>query len=243
VEYIEPNPRLSQMSTDWTMVFQAHYGTPEQAGDAIAQLMCRYAGAIHRYLLKALKDPEVAAELDQEFAVRFLRGDFRACDPGRGRFRDYVKRAVQNLINDHYRRKGSNVSLAAGVEPSVEDDAITGFEREFLESWRKELLKRAWDGLLELERKAGLPYHTVLRSRVDHLDLRSGELAKRVSTALGRSLSAGAFRQLVQRARHKYVNFLIIEVMASLKSPTLEQIEEELSDLELLEFCRPYLTS
>ena len=115
VENVEFDPHLSQMSTQWTMVFQAHSGTPDEAHIAASRLMCRYAGAVHRYLLKALKDPDAADELDQEFALRFLRGDFKNSDPNRGRFRDYVKRAVQNLINDYYRRKRPVVSLDARI--------------------------------------------------------------------------------------------------------------------------------
>ncbi len=119
VENVEFDPHLSQMSTQWTMVFQAHSGTPDEAHIAASRLMCRYAGAVHRYLLKAVKDPDAADELDQEFALRFLRGDFKNSDPNRGRFRDYVKRAVQNLINDYHRRKRPVVSLDAhATEPA-----------------------------------------------------------------------------------------------------------------------------
>src|SRR5271166_3677625 len=132
MEHVEAEPHLSQMSTQWTMVFQAHSGTPDEVSAAVSQLMCRYAGAVHRYLLKALKDPEAAAELDQEFALRFLRGDFRHCDPKRGRFRDYVKRAVQNLINDYYRRKRPTISLDAHTpEPVAADGGIAEFEQQF----------------------------------------------------------------------------------------------------------------
>jgi RNA polymerase sigma-70 factor (ECF subfamily) len=242
MEHVDGDPHLSQMSTQWTMVFQAHSGTPEQISAAVSELMCRYAGAVHRYLLKAVKDPDVAAELDQEFALRFLRGDFRHCDPKRGRFRDYVKRAVQNLINDHYRRKKSKpiVGLPA-PEPAVEDSGLAQFEQEFLESWRKDLLDRAWTALSDLEKNTGWPYHTVLRSRVDHPDLPSGELAERLSVAIGRPLTGGAVRQALQRSRRKYVNYLLTEVVASLEHPTRDDLEEELSDLNLLEYCRPYL--
>ncbi len=100
MEHVEPEPRLSQMSTHWTAVMEAHSGTPDQVNPAVSRLMCRYAGAVHRYFLKAVKNPDDAQELDQEFAVRFLRGDFRRSSRDRGRFRDYVKRAVQNMIND-----------------------------------------------------------------------------------------------------------------------------------------------
>ena len=242
MENVAIEPRLSQMSTQWAMVFQAHSGTPDEASKAASQLMCRYAGAVHRYLLKALKNPDAASELDQEFAVRFLRGDFRHCDPERGRFRDYVKRAVQNLINDYYRRKRPNVSLDYRLRRAGGRRQRTRPIREqFLESWRNDLLDRAWNALSELERSSRQPYFTVLRSRVEHPDLKSNELAKRLSAALGRPLTAGALRQALQRSRQKYVDYLIDEVLGSLDHPTRDALEEELSDLKLLDQCRPYL--
>src|SRR5262249_61978554 len=147
------------MSTQWNVVFEAHSGTPEQVSKAVSGLMCRYSGAVHRYLLKALKDPDAAAELDQEFAIRFLRGDFRNCDPKRGRFRDYVKRAVQNLINDHYRRRRPTISLDANIpEPAATNGGMAEFEQQFLESWRKDLLEKAWSALAALEGSTGQPY-------------------------------------------------------------------------------------
>src|SRR5580693_9729809 len=153
MENVEFDPHLSQMSTQWTIVFQAHSGTPDEAHIAASQLMCRYAGAVHRYLLKALKDPDAADELDQEFALRFLRGDFKNSNPDRGRFRDYVKRAVQNLINDYYRRKRPVVSLdPRAPEPAAAEPGIADFEEQFIESWRKDLLERAWSSLESLER-------------------------------------------------------------------------------------------
>jgi RNA polymerase sigma factor (sigma-70 family) len=242
VENVEIDPHLSQMSTQWTMVFQAHNGTPEQVSVAVSQLMCRYAGAVHRYLLKALRDPDAAAELDQEFALRFLRGDFRHCDPKRGRFRDYVKRAVQNLIHDYYRRKKSrHTQSLPAAEPAVEDTSTAEFDEQFIDSWRKDLLDRAWHSLKELEQNTGWPYHTVLRSRVDHPDMPSHELAERLSIVVGRPLSAGAVRQALQRSRRKYVNYLLTEVLCSLEAPTRDDLEEELSDLHLLDYCRPYM--
>jgi RNA polymerase sigma-70 factor (ECF subfamily) len=229
------------MSTQWTVVFQAHHGSPGEVSAAFSQLMCRYSGAVHRYLLKALKDPEAAAELDQEFALRFLRGDFRNCDPKRGRFRDYVKRALQNLINDHYRRKRPTISLDDQTpEPAVADSGMAQFEQQFLESWRKDLLDRAWNALAEFEKNTGQPYHTVLRSRVDHPEVHVDKLADQLST-LKRPWTAGALRQTLMRSRRKYVNFLLTEVAASLDHPTRNDLEEELSDLHLLDYCRPYL--
>ena len=193
MERIESDPRLSQMTTHWTTLIDAHNGTPDQAHEAIARLMCRYSGAVHRYFLKAVKDPAEAEELDQEFAIRFLRGDFRRCDPKRGRFRDYVKRTVQNMITDHYRRKKSsrtrNVPM---VEPAVEDPGLRRFEEDFVASWRNDLLERSWSALAELEKKTGQPYHTILRYRVDNPDVRSNDAAVPLTRMLGRPLTGGA---------------------------------------------------
>jgi RNA polymerase sigma-70 factor (ECF subfamily) len=44
-----------------------------------------------RYLLKVTADRDLTDDLTQEFALRVLRGDFRAADPSRRRFRDFFK--------------------------------------------------------------------------------------------------------------------------------------------------------
>jgi RNA polymerase sigma factor (sigma-70 family) len=242
MENVEFDPHLSQMSTQWTMVFKAHSDDPDEAHIAASRLMCRYAGAVHRYLLKALKDPDAADELDQEFALRFLRGDFKNSDPKRGRFRDYVKRAVQNLINDYYRRKRPLISLDAhALEPAATEAGIADFEQQFIDSWRKDLLERAWSSLEDLERNTGQPYHTVLRTKVSHPDLTSEKLAQQLSTTLQKPYTPGAVRQTLQRSRQKYVTYLLDEVRASLDNPSRDDLEQELGDLNLLHYCRPFM--
>ena len=242
MERVEPEPRLSQMTTHWTAVVEAHNGTPGQVNSAISQLMCRYGGAVHRYFLKAVKDPAEAEDLDQDFAIRFLRGDFRRCDPKRGRFRDYVKRAVQNMISDHFRRKktlrSKNLPM---VEPAVLDPALSRFEEDFVASWRNDLLERSWAALAELEKNTGHPYHSVLRFRVDNPELSSEQAAEKVSRIIGQSLTAGAMRQAVMHSRRKFVEFLIADVLESMDRPTQDELEEELGELKLLEYCRPYM--
>ena len=87
----ENNPeRLSQISTMWSALMRAHAGTQDEDPRLLAGQIERYHGAAYRYLAAATGDPDVAAELFQEFAVRFLRGYFRQADPDRGRFRDYL---------------------------------------------------------------------------------------------------------------------------------------------------------
>ena len=243
MEPAERERQLSQISTEWEMVFRAHQGTPEQVPAAQAELMNRYAGAVHRYLLGALRDPDAAAELGQEFALRFLQGGFHRADPARGRFRDFVKRALRNLMVDHERgRRSRPRPMGAGApEPVDPGPRPEDFDRRFLESWREDLMARAWVALLGLEVRTGQPYHTVLRLRVEHPELRSPELAERLSALLGRSITAGGLRQALQRSRDQYVGFLVEEVAGSLASPTADELEQELGELGLLEQCRPAL--
>ena len=95
--------RLSQITTRWGVIFEACHG-PDQADQAAqAQVLERYRGAIYRYALRVLGDSDLADEACQEFAYRFVRGDFRRADPAKGRFRDYVKKAVIHLLREFHR--------------------------------------------------------------------------------------------------------------------------------------------
>ena len=59
----ELNQRLSRISTQWTMVFWAHGPQADGRQAAVERLLERYGGAAIRYLLGAVRDPEVAEEL------------------------------------------------------------------------------------------------------------------------------------------------------------------------------------
>ena len=238
----DPNERLSEMSTQTTLLFQAHHGTPEEADQALGLLMLRYSGAVHRYLLKAVGDPEVAKDLNQEFSVKFLSGGFRSFDPTRGRFRDYIKRSVHNMMVDHFRKKDPARRFDTDMErTTLGDPGLVAFDRDFLVSWRQDLLDRAWSSLEDLERRTGQPYLQVLRMRVARPQFRSPELAEALAPKLGRSMTPGNLRQTLHRARDKFAEFLIDEVRISLREPTRDEVEEELGELKLLEFCKPVL--
>ena len=108
-------------------------------------------------------------------------------------------------------------------------------------SWRDELLARCWQRLADDEQKSGKPYHTVLRYRVAHPDLRSPELADGLTKELGKPINAGAVRVLLHRARELFAELLLDEVTESLASGSLDEAEQELIDLDLHEYCRPAL--
>ncbi len=201
MEDVRNEPRLSELSTQWTMLFRAHQGTPEEVGDALRLMMLRYSGAVHRYFLKTVGDPEEVNELDQEFALRFLKGSFLKYNPSFGRFRDYVKGAVRNLMIDYHRRRGKTVPLDTELEMQVVGaSGLEDLDEKIIDAWRDDLLDRAWNALIDFEKRTGQPYHTVLKFRVSHPDDTSAQMAEKLAPRLGRPLTAGAFRQLLLRA-------------------------------------------
>src|SRR5207253_7447 len=149
----------------------------------------------------------------QEFALCLVRGGLRGADPCRGRFRDYVRGALAHLVADYHKRrqKWPRPLPAAGFEPAV-DVPATDLDRQFLESWRDELLALAWAALAEAERCTGQPFYAVLRFRADRPDLRSPQLAEQLSALLGRPLTAAGVRQLLHRARERFAELLLNEV-------------------------------
>jgi RNA polymerase sigma-70 factor (ECF subfamily) len=235
------NQRLSQINTRWSEIFQAHQGTGDAAASAQLALMKRYGGAIYRYLVASLRDPDLADDLAQEFAYRFLRGDFRRADPQRGRFRDFVKTAVLNLIVDYHRRQKSRPRPLPPEELEPVAPAAGPDHPAFVESWRNELLERTWEVLARLQQQTGQPFHTVLRFRAEHPDLRSAQMAEQLTASLGRPVTADWVRQTLHRARGKFADFLLDEVEQSLEGPTREAVEQELSELGLLDYCQPAL--
>lgn len=235
--------RLSHITTLWSVVDRAHSPASEPLSDAQRVLIERYGGAVHRYLLGALRDRDAADDLFQEFSLRFLRGDFRNAHPQRGRFRDYVKTAVFHLIVDYQKRqKRMPRPLTPEIhEPAVIDPPVTASEHDLMAAWREQLMDRTWIALAGFEQRTGQPYSTILVLRTDQPTLSSAELAERVGAKLGKTYRVDAIRQALRRAREKFADLLLDEIVQSLEQPSVERLAEELADLGLLAYCRSAL--
>lgn len=233
---------LSRIQTHWSELLT---DSADQAEAQRHALLLRYYRASFRYLQGVVRDPEAAEELAQDFAVRFLRGDFRRADQSRGRFRDLLKTALRNLARDYWRRqRRAAVALSGDVAdavPAAADDDSN--DAAFDASWREELLARTWEALAHLEQETSKPYFAALRLKVQHPEMRSPELAALLGQALGKDVSADGLRQTLHRARRAFGALLVREVELSLEAPDVNQLEAELIELRLLEFCRAALRS
>ena len=246
MDQAEFESHLSRIETQWTAVVHAHRCDAGEAGEARAILLERYGGAMGRYLLASLRDSDDADDLAQEFALRFLRGDFKNADPGRGRFRDYLKPTVYHLMMDHHRRRRANPRFLGDDAPEVADQDRADawdqqIDQQFLESCAAAhgpCLDRAREG----PERTGQPFAAVLRLRVNCPDLRSQQLAEQLSDRLGRPVNAGGVRLNLHRARDMFVESLLAHVEESLGDSSPERLEEELLELGLLEYCRSALS-
>jgi DNA-directed RNA polymerase specialized sigma24 family protein len=228
--------RLSRIATEWTLVFKAHQGEVNAARAVLPRLLERYRGAAYRYLLGAVCDPDVADELAQEFALRFIRGDFHRANPERGRFRDYLKTALVNLVNDHYRQQ-QDKPHALGAEPAAPAQPSLNSRAEFVMTWREELLENTWKALAENNDA----YHAALRYRIENPDAVSSHMAEHLSATLGKPVTPPSARKILQRAHAKFADLLLDEVAYSLENPSHQELEKELTDLDLLKYCRAAL--
>jgi RNA polymerase sigma-70 factor (ECF subfamily) len=241
MERMQLEQRLSQIATLWTMLLQANKGSGDADGLAQAAVLERYQSAIYRYLLGAVRDPDAADELFQEFALRFVRGDFRRADPERGRFRDLVKTALINLITNHNKKLARRPSAPLEKPEDVAGEATpVDLDQEFFSNWRKALLDRAWESLAATEKPGGPPFYTVLRLRTERPELTSAEAAKQLTTQLrpGEPFTGAGVRKILQRARELFADLLVDEVARSLRTSSLDRLEQEVIDLGLQAYCQ-----
>ncbi len=238
----ELQSRLSRISTMWTLLGEAHAVPKGSAQAALAALIERYQGAAYRYLLGAVRNPDVADELFQEFALKLTQGAFRSADPQRGRFRDYLKSTLYHLAVDHQKRqRKAYVSLDEQVaEPAAGAWDPDQADEQFVQHWRDEILAKAWAALRAGEGAGGQPYFSVLKFRAEHPGASSAEMAARLSEQLRPEtpFTETGIRKTLQRARTHFAEALVAEVARSLGDPTDDELEDELIAIGLLDYCR-----
>lgn len=238
----EPQPnRLSRIVTDWDGVRGfPESGLPEkELSTARSQVLMRYTGCVRAYILGATKDTEVAEDLSQEFALRFVRGDYSNADPSKGRFRDYLKTSIRNLVTDHFRRR-TPAALTTTAADRIEDEnsvyELEKLEAEFQRNWRRRLLSLVWDALAEFEAEKKNWFHTVLQHRAKNSAASSTEMAEDLSKLVGKQVTSEWVRQKIHRSRVKFAELLISEVRQSMNTKDEDEILQELAELGLTKY-------
>jgi RNA polymerase sigma factor (sigma-70 family) len=227
-------------TTTWPKIFQGR-GEGDDANKARRELVVRYHEMVYHYFQKKLRDQHAAQELYSNFALRLLESDqlIKNADPKRGRFRNYLKTALHNMVMDHLRktkREGKLLPLQVDV---AEQDVPT--DADFGPLYAQELLNQAWKALEKHEKTTGQLHYTVLRYQADHPGLRAPQMAEELSAKLAKPLTPEGIRQSLHRAREKFSTLLLEEVEQQMQAPTPDELEQELIDLQLLSYCKKAL--
>jgi RNA polymerase sigma factor (sigma-70 family) len=227
-----PRSRLEDISTKWNLISDP------------AHFVLRNAPAIQRYVGALVRNRHDAEEVTQEFFLRVTQhGLFRLAR--KGRFRDYLKKVVRNAALNHLRRNHAPKPIGFSIlQDSLADKTQAAADQIWAAEWCKGLLERACRALEEHQRRSpGNLSHIVLNMLVDHPLDDSKTLAARTSAVIGRPLRAEAFRKQVSRTRRLLAKLLVKEVAQTLDDPTPQQIKDELIELALWEYIRPYLAA
>jgi RNA polymerase sigma-70 factor (ECF subfamily) len=230
---------LDDLSTSWTLLQQAHQGGGAERTRATGELVRRYRSVVRRYLAGALRhDPDAAEALDeceQQCWARLVEGRFAGVNPQRGRFRDYLRVVLSNLVHDQRRARRQAPAALQEVDPEAPEPVS---DDEYRDMYRQELLERALQRLRGQDDQTGQSFFAVLLLRRDHPAESMDELARRLSTP-DQPRSAGWVRTTLFRARQRLGELLRQEVAGEVETPTREAVDEELAELRLLVYCQP----
>ena len=192
----EAPSRLDAISTRWTLLRQAGCVGGTSTAAARDALVLRYVPAIRRYVGAIVRNEQDADDLAQDVVVRLLAGDFAGADPERGRFRDFLKTAIRNMVRNHWGRQKRRRSARFDLSQVAADAA----DDEWLGHWRHNVLDAVWKALEKCEQEQpDSAAHTVLRLRTEYPDESSPQLAARLSAKLGKPIRPDATRQKLHR--------------------------------------------
>ena len=162
-----------------------------------AHVVMRYAPAIRRHFHVLIRNEHDAEEAAPGVLSAHYPGRFFASAQERGRFRDYLRRAVRNAALNALRdRRGPKSGLFRLPVDAMAEHCPLVEDQEWLAGWRRCLLKRAFRVLARHEQcSPANRCHTVLRAIAKYPDADCRTLAAHVSRSTGRPLNAVAFRK------------------------------------------------
>lgn len=95
--------------TAWTVILDARDPSSPERKALLDRLVATYWKPVYSHLLRRWSlGPEDAADLTQEFFLRFFEDDFlKGASPERGRFRTFLKMKLRDLVIDDLRRRAA----------------------------------------------------------------------------------------------------------------------------------------
>ncbi len=233
-----PNPDAAGKfpSTHWSLVHKAASPESPEARAALAELCSAYWYPIYAFIRRKGNGRDQALDLTQEFFTRLLeKRNIAAANPGKGRFRAFLRTDCEHFLIDQFRRRnarGGQTTTVSIDADGAEDryrfepaDAVTP-DRLFDRAWALTLLDRVLDLLsCEYAAKGGSELFNQLKIVLTQgtSDVSAGTLAAQ----LGKSEEA--VRMAVHRLRKRYREILEEQIAATLDNPS--EMEDEIRSL------------
>jgi RNA polymerase sigma-70 factor (ECF subfamily) len=223
-------------STQWSLVLLARDAGNAQADEALAVLCQTYWYPLYGYIRRQGQSAEQAADLTQEFFLRFLEKDYlHTVDRERGRFRAYLLACCKHFLANERDRAAAqkrgggqrtlSLNFAAAdqryqLEPA---DAVIP-DRLYQRRWALTLLDQV---LQDLERE----YTDAGKAELfDHLrGTLQGERAGYAELGRQLAMSADAVKKAAQRLRQRYRELLRARIAATVEDPAL--VDDEIREL------------
>ena len=232
---LHPGQRADFTVTKWSVVRRA--GDPSSPESAAAlEALCRtYWYPIYAFLRREGRSAEDAKDLTQEFFYQLLRKNaFAIADPNKGRFRNFLLRALKNFLADEWDK--ANAQKRGGDFDIISLDQLNPEERYILEpvtSLTPEMLfQRKWAGIVVDHALRRVKKETAASGKGRMFDalkvfiINEPEKAdyKRLSESL--KMSPNTIATNVKRLRSRFGELLRAEVAETVDNP--EDVEDEL---------------
>jgi RNA polymerase sigma factor (sigma-70 family) len=230
--------------TQWSVVLRACGPVDPAAQQALDTLCTAYWYPIYAFIRRKGSDAHEAFDLTQEYFFRLLKkGTLATADPGKGRFRSFLRTDCSHFLIDQHRRR--TAEMRGGGQPILSIDARTAEgrylnepghgltpERLYERNWARTLLERVLRLLRQEYEKAGKSVTFEQLKLVLTEAPRSTPYAE-IARRLGKSEDAIA--TAVHRLRQRYKEILREEITATLADPA--DVDDEIQ--ALFEALRP----
>ncbi|MCI0538466.1 MAG: sigma-70 family RNA polymerase sigma factor [Verrucomicrobiales bacterium] len=228
-------------TTHWSVVLAAGDPHAPNREQALAALCRTYWYPLYGYVRGCGLSPEDAQDITQSFFGRLMEADLLArADRGRGRFRWFLLKSLQNFLRNEITR--AEAQKRGGGRSLVSWDALEAEQRYtselvdhgtadviFDRRWARAVMEQALDKLtLEFSRSGRRELFERLRVYLAS-EVRAGEYAN-IASDLG--LSTAAVKVTVHRVRQRYREIIRSEIAHTVSDPA--DVDDELRHLAQL---------
>ncbi len=206
--------------TRWSIVRSARQDAPTRRA-ALEELLTKYWKPLYFYVRRKGNSVEAAKDSVQGFCVHLLERDFFAKpDPARGRFRAYLRVAMDNYLRGEHERQSAQkrgggvktLSLDFEVAERALGDTTEAADAAYDREWAVGVMERGIERL-EDEFKQGVrrgPFEAVVRY------FRFAERLPYEETARRHNMTVSQFKAFLYRTRKRFRDLVREEVSQSL---------------------------